>query len=203
MHMLIVDDHELVRVGLKSAIHAIHGDDVIALEASRLADAADLYERHAEKIALVILDLNLPDCKGLSAVSTFKARFPLSRIVVLSATADESIGNEALVLGATHFFRKSDDLTALNALVLDARSAWERGDPRRVSSLRTTQSRNHLGTHMTSREVEILELVLQGKSNNEIVETTQLKLGTIKNYISGILLVFGVDSRSKLITLFK
>jgi DNA-binding NarL/FixJ family response regulator len=196
--ILIVDDHELLRIGLKSMLESMGFGGVEAIEASTLKEALAIYATRAPEIALVLLDLNLPDSKGLSALEVFKRSFPAARVVVLSGSVDASISGEARTLGAELFLHKAGDLRQIGQLFSDVNSNQRPPVPH---SHRASAATNRM--RLSAREVEILELVLQGRSNQEIVDTTGLRIGTIKNYISGLLVVFGVSSRSKLISLFR
>jgi DNA-binding NarL/FixJ family response regulator len=201
--ILLVDDHALVRMSVISLCAAVC-KDLEVLEATSLAAALALYEKHQDSVELVLLDLNLPDSKGFSGLQTLKRRYPHSRIVVLSGAFDDAVAAEACVLGADKFLHKGADAAVMTAtlselvepmFVKPRREAAAAGAPAR----RGSQSSS---TALSPREVEILNLVLQGKTNQEIVGATGLKLGTIKNYISGLFVVFGVPSRSKLVSLF-
>jgi len=198
LSILVVDDHLLLRMGMRSTLDALGLDSTPMLEADNLKDALDLYRQHQDDTGLVILDLNLPDSKGLSGLQTFKHQFPAAHIVVLSGTVDPAIAQEAHELGAEGFFPKSGDLGKLNSTLLRAVSA--RNTPARTTC---RAHRDSESLRLSERELEILELVLQGKTNQEIVELTDLRLGTVKNYISGLFVVFNVSSRSKLISLFR
>ncbi|MDO9571354.1 MAG: response regulator transcription factor [Hydrogenophaga sp.] len=196
--ILVVDDHQLLRLGMRSTLNALGLDSTPMLEAESLKDALNLYRQHQHDTGLVILDLNLPDSKGLSGLQTFKQQFPAARIVVLSGTVDPAIAQEAQELGAEGFFPKSGDLGKLTSTLL--RAVRPSPTPARPHA----PLRHHSeGMRLSERELEILELVLQGKTNQEIVERTDLRLGTVKNYISGLFVVFNVSSRSKLISLFR
>lgn len=196
--ILVVDDHHLLRLGMRSTLDALGLDGTAMLEADNLKDALNLYRQHQHDTGLVVLDLNLPDSKGLSGLQAFKHQFPLAPIVVLSGTVDPAIAQEARELGAQGFFPKSGDLDQLNATLLRAvRSRPMAGRPPACAR------RDHESLRLSERELEILERVLQGKTNQEIVDDTGLKLGTVKNYISGLFVVFNVSTRSKLISLFR
>ena len=201
--ILLVDDHALVRMSVVNLCASV-SKDLDVLEATNLATAMRLYEANEESIELVLLDLNLPDSKGFAALQMLKRRFPRSRIVVLSGASDDAVAAEACVLGADKFLHKGVDPAEFTATLkelmepLAARRVRDVVPPtgqRRSSSQPSANS-------LSPREIEILNLVLQGKTNQEIVAATGLKLGTVKNYISGLFVVFGVPSRSKLVSLF-
>jgi DNA-binding NarL/FixJ family response regulator len=199
--ILIVDDHELLRVGLCAVLDSMGLKPPRVFEASSLREALDIYSVHQDSISLVVLDLNLPDSKGLSALESFKRTYPSSRVVVLSGSVDESIAEEARTLGAARFLHKAHGLREIGQVLRENQS---RGTATKTDS--AAQQVNATAAkrmRLSAREVEILDLVLQGRSNQEIVDFTNLKMGTVKNYISGLLVVFGVASRSRLISLFR
>lgn len=199
--ILVVDDHELLRFGLRGILSSMGFDTPEIVEAATLSQALSLYEKHEASIRLVLLDLNLPDSKGLSALRTFKQRFPDARIVILSGTVDAAISEEARVLGAENFLHKAGDLSLIGRVLSAVSHGPASSGQPPIATRKTPQVPQSM--KLSSREVEILELVLQGRSNQEICDATDLKLGTVKNYISGLLVVFGAASRSKLISLFR
>ncbi|HRN77462.1 response regulator transcription factor [Ottowia sp.] len=212
--ILIVDDHELVRLGLCALIasHTGSGTEPVAtLEASTLADAIHLYARHAGSIVLVLLDLHLPDTHGLSGLREFLARFPAAPIVVLSGDADPALKRQAREAGAHAFLPKAGQLTD----VIDYLAARGLLDPARPGAATVTgqgteshdaqvarEVRTHDGErlHLTRRQAEMLDWLLAGRSNREIAEHVHLAEGTVKNHVSALLLMFGVRSRAELIS---
>ena len=202
--ILLVDDHALVRMSVVSLCATV-SKDLQVLEATSLAAALSLYEKHEDSIELVLLDLNLPDSKGFAAIQTLRRRFPRSRIVVLSGAFDDAVAAEACVLGAEKFLPKGSDPSVLAATLADLVEPGGFSKPARDMHAHNGATRRgspSAATSLSPREIEILNLVLQGKTNQEIVGATGLKLGTVKNYISGLFVVFGVPSRSKLVSLF-
>jgi DNA-binding NarL/FixJ family response regulator len=201
--ILLVDDHALVRMSVVNLCARVN-KNLEVLEAATLGAALTLYESHESSIELVLLDLNLPDSKGFAAIQTIKRRFPRSRIVVLSGAFDDAVAAEACVLGAEKFLPKGSDPSVLSATLAELVEP-SYGKPGRDMHAQNGTSRRgspSAATSLSPREIEILNLVLQGKTNQEIVGATGLKLGTVKNYISGLFVVFGVPSRSKLVSLF-
>jgi DNA-binding NarL/FixJ family response regulator len=196
--ILVVDDHELVRVGLKSFVGSIAPGSHDVLEAYSLRSAITTYEAHEPRVDLTLLDLNLPDTKGLLALQLFKGRFPQARVCVLSGSSDASLADEVRALGAEQFLHKSGDTGVLRDLLRDSGTGEEPSRPAPLAPY-PTATRNRL----SAREIQILDLVLRGRSNQEIVEECGLRIGTVKNYISGLLATFGVASRAKLISLFR
>lgn len=211
--ILIVDDHDLVRLGVRALLQAQtspNGPAVEVFEANSLEQALAVYERFQPSIGLVLLDLALPDTQGLSGVSDFLGRHPGARVVALSGAgttslAQSAIAQSALALGASAFLPKSANLKEVVSFIracgllgsdvvdeLPGASRWVTKAPRRSYS-------SALGA-LTGSQARVLQMILEGKSNKEIAQLAELREGTVKNYVSTILLLFGVRSRAQLIS---
>ncbi len=195
--VLIVDDHALLRVGIVTSLSMVEETPLDLLEASNLHDAMALYREEAN-IALVLLDLNMPDSKGLQGLKQFMEAFPRARVAVISGTQDEFVIGQVRALGAVGYVTKGQAPRMMCDTVMGLLAASPVGFPRFPSS-----SRYDRVAELGPRHLEILELVLSGCSNQEISNATALSLGTIKNYVSTILLALDVKSRSHLISLFR
>ena len=205
--LLLVDDHELVRYGVKLLYAELRGFPLRWLEARSLSDALAIYASEPV-IDAVLLDLNLSDCKGLQGLRHFVALHPAARIAVFSATQDEFVVRQARALGASGYVPKG-------AAVVDMREAlcellWPQPRPPHQVSNKSVLF-PHLATssiydrvaELGSRHIEILELVLSGCTNQEISNSMGLSLGTVKNYVSALLLALDVKSRSHMVSLFR
>ena len=218
--LLLVDDHELVRFGIRALHRDIEGVPIEWVEAGSLQDGIEIYGREGD-VDAVLLDLNLPDCKGLQGLRQFLQVHPQARIAVFSATQDEFVVRQARALGAAGYVGKSAMLTQLRETL--STLLWPTGIPDSRNHA-GNHAGNHVGNHAGSsalfprfpssamfdrvaelgpRHLEILELVLSGCANQEICNATRLSLGTVKNYVSSLLLALDVTSRSHLISLFR
>ena len=210
--LLLVDDHELVRFAIRSLHVDVGGVPIDWVEAGSLQEAIELYGRDVAAgitIDAVLLDLNLPDCKGLQGLRQFLQVHPKARVAVLSATQDEFVIRQARALGAVGYVSKSTMVKELRDTLVHL--VWPNGAP----GSRGHPSANALFPRFPSsamfdrvaelgpRHLEILELVLSGCANQEICNATGLSLGTVKNYVSSLLLALDVTSRSHLISLFR
>jgi DNA-binding NarL/FixJ family response regulator len=207
--LLLVDDHELVRYGAKAFFTELLLDVSLEwLEASTLKEALETYGRETD-IDAVLLDLNLSDCKGLQGLRQFLQEFPQARIAIFSATQDEFVVRQAHALGAVAYVRKgavaSETLPTLAALL--APPADSRRNSQGVSKVLfprlPTPSMYDRVAQLGPRHLEILELVLSGCNNQEISNSMRLSLGTVKNYVSSLLLSLDVKSRAHLVSLFR
>ena len=205
--VLLVDDHELVRVGVKATYGELLGMDIDWLEASTLHDAIEQFRGHAD-IDAVLLDLNLADCKGLQGLRMFLQAHPGARVAVFSGTQDEFVIRQARALGAVAYVGKgamtSETKGTLLALLAPAGSGALApvGTQALFPRLPRTAMYDRVA-ELGPRHLEILELVLSGCTNQEISQSTHLSLGTVKNYVSSLLLALDVRSRSHLISLFR
>lgn len=207
--VLLVDDHEFIRVGVRSAYASIDGVTVTWHEAGSLIEAMRLYGSH--RFDAVLLDLNLADCKGLQGLRQFLRTYPEAHVAIFSATHDEFVVRQARALGAAAYISKTAGVTDLqNALrrllMLKSDPAPQPGAHGAANPLFphcNTSSVYDRVAELGPRHLEILELVLSGCTNQEISHATQLSLGTVKNYVSSLLLALDVKSRSHLISLFR
>ncbi|AVQ83739.1 MULTISPECIES: response regulator transcription factor [unclassified Variovorax] len=210
--ILVVDDHDLLRLGVCALVQAqaaSSGASIEVFEAGNVADALVLYETHQASIGLVLLDLALPDTRGLSGLADFRQRFPDARIVVLSGTGNSTLAQGVLALGAAAFLPKSADLKEVVSFIracglLDpsAPGAAEPPPPAFSRPLAGHAEFPHASAwqELTPRQMQVLQWVLEGKANKEIAQLANLSEGTVKNHVSTILLLFGMRSRAQLIS---
>ena len=203
--LLVVDDCELVRIGIRTVLQMSGGADVDLLEAANLHDALCTY-LHKPGIDLVLLDSNLPDCRGLYGLQRFIEAFPEARVAIITGTADEFVQAQARALGAAGCVAKGQAPRAMTDAVMGLLNARD-GSTRDLGSAMPMQalrpSRHDCLAELGPRHLEVLDHVLHGCSNQEISRSTGLSLGTIKNYVSTLLVALDVHSRSHLITLFR
>lgn len=202
--VLLVDDHELVRAGIRTLYQTLDEVSIEWLEAASLQEGLQVYRDH-EPVDAVLLDLNLVDCKGLQGLRQFLETYPQARVVVFSGTQDEFVVRQARALGAVGYLPKgalmSEMRGTLRSLLGDGQ---RRASPTGAMFPRFPSSAMYdRVAELGPRHLEILELVLSGCSNQEISNSTQLSLGTVKNYVSSLLLALDVKSRSHMISLFR
>lgn len=225
--LLVVDDHELLRLGLRTLVEshaAASGQPVQVFEARGLQEALDVYGEHAAEIALVLLDLHLPDAHGLSGLARFLAQHPNAHVVVLSGVSDPALVREALACGASAYLTKSGDLqdvvqyiASLGLLHLPTAAEPAQASPtietswsgNRFANLSTAPSSRVLRTaagepvQLSNRQAQMLDWILVGQSNRQIADTAHITEGTVKNHVSALLLLFDVRSRAQLISLLR
>ncbi|MBN9430016.1 MAG: response regulator transcription factor [Burkholderiales bacterium] len=213
--VLVVDDHDLLRMGVRALLNA-HGAGCARparlYEARTLADGLDQYRRHRPQIAAVLLDLHLPDAYGMAGLDAFLRVFPDAPVAVLSGDNHPEVIDQALAHGARAYLPKSGDLSlvmehlrCLGVVVTPSAPSGASAPSASSASLPSASPRGLGGdaVHLTPRQLDVLESILSGQSNREIAVRLQLSEGTVKNHVSTLLLSFGVRSRAQLISLLR
>jgi DNA-binding NarL/FixJ family response regulator len=208
VEILVVDDHVLIREALRGVLREVRGDAVV-LEASSCRQAMEVIAQHPN-LGLILLDLNLPDRDGFSVLTELGERYPAISVVVLSAQQDRGSVVRALDLGALGFIPKSGQrevmVSALQLvfaggiyippeiLARDEPSPLQRDDKPPATN-RPIVSPADLG--LTERQVDVLSLMMQGKSNKAICRVLNLAEPTVKNHVTAILKALEVSNRTE------
>jgi DNA-binding NarL/FixJ family response regulator len=208
VEILVVDDHVLIREALRGVLKEVKGDAIV-LEASSCGQAMKVIAEHPN-LDLILLDLNLPDRDGFSVLTELGERYPAISVVVLSAQQDRGSVVRALDLGALGFIPKSGQrevmVSALQLvfaggiyippeiLARDEPSAPQRDDKPSAAN-RPTVSPADVG--LTERQVDVLSLMMQGKSNKAICRVLNLAEPTVKNHVTAILKALEVSNRTE------
>jgi len=210
--LLLVDDHELVRLGLRQVIVQHFADRFQLAEATTLEEALLYLKQHGDGVCLLLLDLNLGDTRGLTGLQLLKQLYPHLPIVVVSGTLDARVRDEALAQGALGYFCKTGGTGDLQGLLDTIERSTDAAARRSGAEAPRVQAGPHdalvrsrhlkPGIRLTSRQIQILELLLSGLDNQAIARETGLALGSVKNCVSTIFLDFNVRSRAELIRLF-
>ena len=206
MKALLIDDHALIREALRGVLKELR-DDIVSVEASNSAQAMQLLA-DAGDVVLVLLDLNLPDRNGLDVLAELRKRYPAVATVVLSAFNDRDNVVRALELGAVGFIPKSSTrevmqsalrLVFAGGVYIPPDILPPRDDSKLPDKSRSAQSRAHsprdLG--LTERQVEVLSLMMEGKSNKLICRALGLAEPTVKNHVTAILKALNVENRTE------
>jgi DNA-binding NarL/FixJ family response regulator len=209
MKILVVDDHVLIRDALRGVLKELKGEADV-LEASDCRQAMALIAENADDLGLILLDLHLPDRDGFSALSEVRERYPGISVVVLSGQHDRSSVIKALDLGALGFIPKSGQrevmLSALQLvfaggiyippeiLTRDNLTTVPLG-PKPPAGGRPHASPADLG--LTERQLDVLALMMQGKSNKAICRVLDLAEPTVKNHVTAILKALKVTNRTE------
>jgi DNA-binding NarL/FixJ family response regulator len=198
MKILVVDDHVLIREALRGVLKELAAE-VAILEATNAGAALQALEQHGD-ITLVLLDLGLPDRDGFSLLEELNESHPAISVVVLSALQERADVAKALDLGASGFIPKSADrevmLGALRLVLCGGIYIPPQILAREEPSTKPARiSPADLG--LTERQVAVLALMAQGKSNKVICRILNIAEATVKNHVTAILKALRVTNRSE------
>lgn len=193
IRVLIADDHFVVRTGLGTLINS-ESDMTVVAEAADGKQAVDLYRTARPDV--VVIDLRMPVMNGIEAISAILKEFPDSRIIVLTTyDGDEDI-YRALQAGARSYILKDtvgDELT-------DTIRAVYAGQRRIPAAVAARLAERMPRSELTPRELEVLHLIVQGKSNKEIGAALFVTEGTVKIHVNNLLGKLGVTDRTQAAT---
>jgi DNA-binding NarL/FixJ family response regulator len=190
---MVVEDHHIVRQGLVALLNTV-ADMTVVAEASDGKDALDLFRQHQPDVTL--MDLRLPNMSGVEAVTEIRKQFASARIIVLTTfDGDEDI-YRALQAGARGYLLKGmfgDEL-------MDAIRAVHAGKSRIPAVIAERLALRMGGSPLTTRELDVLKLIVAGKSNKEIGAELAISEATVKTHINSILSKLSVTDRTQAAT---
>lgn len=193
IRVLVVEDHLVARVGVTTIVNA-QPDMTVVAEAVDAAEAIALHCQHHPDVTL--MDLRLPGPNGVEATATIRRNDPKARIVVLTTYDGDGDIRRALEAGAQGYLTKE----VLADELLSAIRTVHRGH-RYLPAALTRRLADHVpGNELSSRESEVLRLVVQGMSNKEIAASLHITDHTVKNHIKNILGKLGVGDRTQATT---
>jgi DNA-binding NarL/FixJ family response regulator len=197
--VLLVDDHEIYRAGLRGLLEE-QGIDIVG-EASTGEQALEVVE--AKHPNVVIMDLNMPGIGGIEATRRITTLAPLTRVIMLTVSSASPDITEAVLAGACGYLLKS----ATTQEIVAGISAAARGDAllspsvaaKLLERVREAPPRpavpDPASASLTEREIEVLRLLASGMDNAEIGKTLFISPSTVKNHISSILLKLQIENR--------
>jgi DNA-binding NarL/FixJ family response regulator len=195
--LLIVDDHEVVRAGLKSMLQ---GTDIkIVAEADNGSAVMKLTTKH--KPDVVLLDVRMPDTDGLNCLARIKLDHPNVPVVMFSGFDNPTYIARAVALGAAGYLSKtSSKKEIVDAIHTAAKgeTIWTRDELRRVTgALATPRVGVEIDVPLTKRENEVLKQLAFGLTNKEIAQALGISYETVKEHVQHILRKIGVSDRTQ------
>lgn len=208
--IIIIDDHQLFREGVKRILDFEESFEVLA-EGDDGSEALALVEEH--KPDVVIMDINMPEVNGVDATSKLVEKYPDTKVIILSIHDDENYVTHALQSGALGYLLKEMDAEELVEAVKVVSKGGSYLHPRVTHNLiadyRRLSSDDGKGKGfqqtevvrplhlLTRRECEVLQLLADGKSNRGIGEALYISEKTVKNHVSNILQKMNVNDRTQ------
>jgi len=200
IRLLIIDDHEMVREGLKAML-TTEPDFTIVGDAANAEQAFELIERLRPDV--ILLDIRLPGTSGIDVCRTVTERYPEAAVIILTTFTDESLVAQCIQAGARGFIvkdierfdlKRSIRAVARGEAAIDSKAA--------VAVLAQLRRASHVSNEPTpeslsSQQIVILRLVAQGLSSREIATQLYLSENTVKGYVQEILHRLGVKNRTE------
>jgi DNA-binding NarL/FixJ family response regulator len=198
--ILLVDDHEVVRLGLRSLLERHPGFEVVA----EAATAREAVERTlAHKPDVVVMDIRLPGGSGIEACQEITSRSPETKVIMLTSYAEDEMLFSAIRAGAAGYVLKQiggDDLVRAIEAVGRGEALLDPAVTQRVFLEVRKAAREEEASafaELTQQEMHVLQLVSEGRTNRQIAEALFLGEGTVRNYVSSILSKLNVRNRAE------
>jgi two-component system, NarL family, response regulator LiaR len=201
IRVAVVDDHELVRAGICHAL-GLSPDIIVVGEAGDGLAALDLLQRAS--VDVLLLDLRMPRMDGFACLDAVASKWPALPVIILTVEEDPKVGMDVIRRGAAAYvpkFVRPSDLASLVRQV--ASGSVLMGGNRLVGALASAEQTavpDRPAHGLTDRELEVLELVAQGKTNSDIARELFITTKTVKYHLSAVFSKLGVRNRTEAAT---
>jgi two-component system, NarL family, response regulator LiaR len=198
IRLLLADDHKMVREGLKAFFAPTDDFEVVA----EAADGIEAVEKACQTVPdVILLDLIMPNLDGIEAANRIKKKLPDAKIIIITSSLEESKVIASIKAGAAGYLLKDSSPLEIE----DAIKKVNRGEtafPSRITNIMVKELNKPSKppskcTTLTDRETEILKLIANGMSNQEIADQLFLSVWTVRTYVTGILDKLEVDNRTQ------
>jgi two-component system response regulator DevR len=198
IRVFLLDDHEIVRRGLRELIEA-DGDMVVVGEAGNAGEALVRIPIAAPQVA--VLDVRLPDGSGIEVCRDIRSSHPEIGCLMLTSFSDDEAMLDAILAGASGYalkqIRGTDLVDSIRAVASGRSLLDSRAADRIRERLRRGPDEDDRLRHLTTQERRILDLLAEGRSNRQIADTMFLAEKTVKNYVSNVLSKMGMSRRTE------
>lgn len=198
--ILLVDDHEVVRLGLRTLLEKQEGFEVVA-EASAAGEAVEKVRDYRPDV--VVMDIRLKGGSGVEATASITEKFPDTKVIMLTSYAEDEMLFAAIRAGAAGYVLKQiggDDLVHAIEAVGRGEALLDPAVTQRVFQQVRKAARKEEASafaELTEQEMHVLKLVSEGRTNRQIAEQLYLGEGTVRNYVSSILSKLNVRNRAE------
>ncbi len=193
IRVLIAEDHLIARVGVSTIIN-MQPDMRVVAEAAHGAQAVELHRKHRPDVTL--MDMRMPTMSGLEAIAAILAEEPEARIIALSTYGGDEDIRRALQSGVRAYLTKD----VLHDDLIQAIRAVHSGETYLPASVAAALKARSLPADLSTREMEVLSLIVQGHGNKQIAYQLSIAEHTVKNHVKSILGKLGVDDRTQAAT---
>lgn len=201
IRVLIADDHSMVRQGLKQILE-LEQDMVVVAQASNGEEAVRLAREY--KPDVILMDINMPGINGLQAIKELKLERHPSKVIVLTIHEDREYLFKTLQMGAEGYVLKDAEPSVLIEAIRNVHRGQSYIQPNMTREL--VKEFNRITLHekekqeennLTSREIEVLQLIAEGMINKEIAKQLYISEKTVKNHVSNIFKKLNVSDRTQ------
>ncbi|MFD1429893.1 response regulator [Lacticaseibacillus mingshuiensis] len=195
--VLIVDDHEMVRLGISTYL-GVQPDLTVAGEAKDGQEGLDM--ALALRPDVILMDLVMPNMDGIEATKRILAAWPEARIIILTSFIDDEKVYPALEAGAASYILKTataEEIASAIRQTAKGESVLEPQVTTKMMNRLTQKPKQELYDDLTNREREVLQLIAKGRSNQEIADELFITLKTVKTHVSNILAKLEVEDRTQ------
>jgi DNA-binding NarL/FixJ family response regulator len=197
--IMLVDDHEVVRMGLRTLLERREGFDIVA-EAGSVAEA--VAQAHQLQPDVIVMDVRLPDGTGVEACREIRGERPATKVIMLTSYADDEAVYGSIMAGASGYLLKQTRGTNLAEAIERVAAGESLLDPGVTDKVLTRMRQLAAGetdelASLSPQERRIIGLIAEGKTNKEIAEEVFLSDKTVKNYVSSILSKLNLRRRSE------
>ncbi len=200
LRVLIVDDHEVVRLGLRTLL-SNQADILVVDEATSAQEAVEKSTQHHPDV--VVMDIRMPGKNGIEACKEIREHLPAVKVIMLTSYAEDEMLFDAIGAGAAGYVLKQgggDDLVRAIRRVGQGEALLDPAVTQRVLARvrqATRQEQAAAFADLTEQELRVLGLVSEGHTNKEIAKALFLGEGTVRNYVSSILSKLGLTNRAE------
>jgi len=195
IQVMLVDDHNVVRSGLATFLRAYDDLELVG-EARNGLEALKLCRQKRPDV--ILMDLMMPEMDGIAATRAILAEYPDIKVIAMTSFEEEELVHGVLAAGAISYLLKNVTSDELAKAIRDAASGRSTLAPEAARVLiQATRPTNQPWYDLTERELEVLNLVVQGQSNQQIADAMVISLATVKAHISSILSKLQVSSRAE------
>jgi DNA-binding NarL/FixJ family response regulator len=194
IRVAIVDDHQVVRVGLHSLLSSVSDFDVVGL--AEHGDAAIALAARCP-VDVMLMDLNMPGTDGIAATRRVLDENPDIRVVVLTSFSDEELILRAIDAGAVGYLLKDADPSLLRDAIRSAANGDSPLAPRAARAVLAARGERTSLSDLSERERQVLDCLVAGMSNREIARSLEIAEKTVKAHLTSVFRRIGVSDRTQ------
>jgi NarL family two-component system response regulator LiaR len=195
IRVMLVDDHNVVRSGVAAFLRA-YDDLQLVGEARNGLEAVSLCQRETPDV--ILMDLMMPEMDGIAATRAILSDHPEVKIIAMTSFEEEGLVHGVLAAGAISYLLKNVSADDLARAIRDAAAGRSTLAPEAARVLvQATRPTDDPAGDLTERERDVLNLLVQGESNQQIAEAMVISIATVKAHVSNILSKLGVSSRAE------